>query len=232
MKKTKIINYVIFLGVAIFLNMNFVSALSGECVVCGSSSIAIPIAFPKFVSGVIKVVQLLVPLIIIFVGMFEFFKAVINGDDKVYKETTSAFIKRIIAGVVIFLIIALVKLAFNIIGDEGKNSLSCVSCFLDLDSCQEQACPARVESLKTNCSAFVTKEECKSNSDECVWKFDEYNVSSGVTDAISDSLKEATRNEENGKCISIEKAEEDDDGRTTVHETESGRLSGGGSREF
>lgn len=204
MKKPKVMKYIIFLVISIYLNINFVSALSGDCVVCGGSGIAIPIAFPRFISNIIRLIQILVPVIIILVAMFDFFKAVINGDEKVFKETTSAFIKKIIAGVVIFLVIAIVKVAFSVIGDEGKNALSCVSCFFDADTCIQEVCPDRKESFKINCSTY-TKEECESNSSKCIWK-----------------------NIENGKCVSIEA--EDDDGRSTVNETESGTVSGGGSR--
>lgn len=156
------------------LNIDLVFALTGSCVVCGSSGIAIPIGLPRFISGIIRLIQILVPVIIILVGMVDFIKAIISGDEKVFKETTSSFIKKIIAGIFIFLIIAVVRLVFNMVGDEGKTSLSCVSCFLDSDGCIEQACPSREENIGG--STTTKKQHCSEFSySECP-DYDNYNV--------------------------------------------------------
>ena len=134
-----------FLTSILFLGMNNVSAIERACVKCGDG-IEIPALLPSFVSKLVLLLQLAVPIILIVTGSFRYAKAVMSGDDKVIKETNSSFIKSIIAAVVIFLSIAIVKFAFNVFdqadteGDGGTNS--CVACFIKGD-CPSAACVGR-----------------------------------------------------------------------------------------
>ncbi len=108
------------------------------CVSCGGGSVdGIPKLLPIFVRNMIWLVQIITPIILIGLGMYDFIKAVISSDEKVMKESQNRFIKRIIAALLIFLIVAIVKFAFNLI--PGDSTFGCVSCFIsDADKCGEE----------------------------------------------------------------------------------------------
>ena len=141
-----------FLTAILFLGMSNVSALERTCVRCGDG-IEIPALLPGLVSKLVLLLQLAVPIILIVTGSLRYAKAVMSGDDKVIKETNASFIKSIIAAIVIFLSIAIIKFAFNLFdqadtdGDGGTNS--CVACFIKGD-CPSSACIGRDGSRVVN----------------------------------------------------------------------------------
>ena len=77
--------------------------------------------------------------------MVRFLTAMASGDEKGIKEKTSAFIRSLIAGVAVFLVVAIVQTAFGLLqqADPDKNSyVSCVNCFINGD-CEEEKCVER-----------------------------------------------------------------------------------------
>ncbi len=134
-----------FLTSILFLGINSVSALERTCVKCGDG-IEIPALLPAFVSKLILILQLAVPIILIVTGSIRYAKAVMSGDDKVIKETNASFIKSIIAAIIVFLSVAIVKFAFNILDQSDPNGKgatnSCVTCFITGD-CPSSACMGR-----------------------------------------------------------------------------------------
>ncbi len=109
-----------------------------KCVSCGDGALKdIPMQLPMFVRNLIFALQLLVPILLIALGVYDFIRAVISSDEKAMKESQGRFMRRIIAGVVIFFVIALVKFVFGMIPG-NVNTLGCVPCFIsDGDSCGE-----------------------------------------------------------------------------------------------
>ncbi len=165
-----------FITSLLLIGITNVSALERTCVKCGDG-MEIPALLPSFVSKLVLILQLAVPIILIVTGSIRYAKAVMSGDDKVIKETNSSFIKSIIAAVVIFLSIAIVKFAFNIF-DQANNSdgssNSCVACFIS-GNCSEVVCTGRdgkaisdYNSDHPKCT-YLGASEC-SKRDDCVWK--------------------------------------------------------------
>lgn len=169
----KKIRYTIFSVISMFIGIGLISAK--ECVTCGTDSLPIPAQIPKFVSGGITFLQILIPVILILVGMVQFMKAMASGEDKTQRDAVSSFIRSIVAGVVIFLVVALVKFVFiNFLGSDGADTVSCISCFMDSDTCIKSTCPDRDSSVnpttistpKKDCSDYVvTSEGCPSTSE-------------------------------------------------------------------
>ena len=135
-----------FITSLLFIGIDNIYALDRTCVKCGDG-MEIPSLLPGFVSKLILLAQIAVPIILIVTGMIRYVKAVMSGDDKVIKETNSSFIKSIIAAVVVFITVAIVKTAFNVFdqadtsGDGGTNS--CVACFITGDCGDEFSCTGR-----------------------------------------------------------------------------------------
>ncbi len=107
-----------------------------KCVSCGDGALKdIPMQLPMLIRNLIFALQLLVPVILIAFGVYDFIRAVVANDEKVMKESQGRFIRRIIASVVIFFIVAFVRFVFGMIPGD-MNTLGCVPCFIsDADSC-------------------------------------------------------------------------------------------------
>ncbi len=131
-------------------------SFSQNCVSCGNGTLKdIPAQLPQFVRNIILIMQLLVPVILIGLGMYDFIRAVISSDDKLMKESQNRFIKRIMGAVLIFFTVVIVKFVFSLI--PGESVLGCIPCFVsDKESCgTEYTCP----STQTNTSTDSEGEE-------------------------------------------------------------------------
>lgn len=98
---------------------------------------------PAFVRLLVNTVKVVVPIILIAVGIIDLAKAVTANDDKVMKEATSKLIRRIVYAILIFFVVAIVQLVFNVLGSAQsqsgstnqdtvkKNDISaCIKCFI------------------------------------------------------------------------------------------------------
>ena len=141
----KLIKYMLLIN--LFIGYDVVSAetLTRECVKCGSGALPIPAMIPSFVAGLITLAQVLTPIILIVTGLIKYTKAVTSGEDKVTSEVNRSFIRSVIAAIMVFLIIALVKFVFRTVNkntDDTTYSKSCVTCFITGD-CPSTTCPDR-----------------------------------------------------------------------------------------
>lgn len=95
-------------------------------------------------SPVIKLIKIFinlicwsVPILLIVLGTVDMFKAISTSDEKAASEAKSKLVKRIVYGVLVFLIPFLVNLVFEIVGDTIKtddgfeDSTSWISCWND-----------------------------------------------------------------------------------------------------
>lgn len=136
MKKHKIIKT---MGLILFATVLFytvdVHAAGGfkfedQYVKCGGAEF--PYGAVVIVQNVVNLIKIAIPILLIVLGMLDFLKAVIANDEKQMAEKKNHFIKRIIAGVAIFFVVAIVQFVFGHVvqGNEGKDALSCVACFI------------------------------------------------------------------------------------------------------
>lgn len=83
----------------------------------------------SFVGQIIKVLQIVIPVIIILLGTIDLGKAVMAGDDKKVKEAQKMLLMRIIYGVAIFFVITIVRVIFGMLdnADTGSICFNCIS---------------------------------------------------------------------------------------------------------
>ena len=97
------------------------------------NGIAVDTVIPNLVTQIIKVIQFGIPVVLIILGMIDLGKAVMSNDEKEMKGAQGKLIKRVVYAVVIFLIIAIVKIVFGILASSGagnKDSFTkCIDCF-------------------------------------------------------------------------------------------------------
>ena len=100
---------------------------------------------------VIKLIQYSVPLLLLVLGTIDMVKVVTSGDDKVAKESSTTFMKRLIYAALIFVVPFLLKLILNIVNNyiikDSENNINSVSWF----SCFNYAMN---NELKSVCSSY------------------------------------------------------------------------------
>ena len=100
---------------------------------CGGIENMMPVAVANLVSMVINVIKVLVPVILIVMGLVDFTKAITKQKEDEIKKSQMVFVKRLIAGLLVFFIVAIVQFAFSIVNKAtGEDSyMGCVSCFVN-----------------------------------------------------------------------------------------------------
>jgi len=86
---------------------------------CGELDFGIPGAVFNLVHYVVLIIQIVVPILLIIWGMLDFAKAVVGGDEDKIKAGQKVFIKRLIAAVLVFLVVTVVKLLVGLVGQLG-----------------------------------------------------------------------------------------------------------------
>ena len=96
---------------------------------CGE--ITVPKLVPKLVSTIVTVIQIIIPVLIIIFGMIDFTKATTASKDDDRKKNQQTFLKRLIAGVLVFVVFAVVKTVFNIVDSDNGSMWECVNCIIN-----------------------------------------------------------------------------------------------------
>lgn len=72
----------------------------------------------SLVKFVLNVIRFVIPIVLIVLGTIDLFKAVTSQKDEEIKKKQSALVKRIIAGIIVFLIPTLISLLMSWIGND------------------------------------------------------------------------------------------------------------------
>ena len=121
-KKVFLILFTGVIGMFIF-NSN-VYALDVSCPALGNVVVDQKIA--DIVKLIIKVIQIAVPILLVVFGSFDLVKGLIAQKEDEIKKGQQTLIKRLIAGVIVFFVIALVKLLISAVaGDDDIWSCAC-----------------------------------------------------------------------------------------------------------
>lgn len=97
---------------------------------CGS--LTFDAKLPQTTSLLVTIVQVAVPILLIFFGMLDLGKAVIAQKEDEIKKGQQTFIKRIIAAVIVFFVVVVVKLVIGLVADDSAKSgiTGCIDCFI------------------------------------------------------------------------------------------------------
>lgn len=96
----------------------------------------LPARLPHFTSQIYDIVKVMVPVVIIILGMFDFLKVVMANKEENAKKEKDKFIRRLIAGVIVFFVMVAVEFVFNHIDVDEKNGMiSCMKCILSNNNC-------------------------------------------------------------------------------------------------
>ena len=81
----------------------------------------VPNILPNIVSLAVGIIQVVVPILLIVMGMLDLGKAVAASKEEEIKKAQTLFIKRIVAAVLVFFIVAIVQLVFGLLADADSS---------------------------------------------------------------------------------------------------------------
>lgn len=130
---------------------------------------------PNVTSSIYEIVKTMVPIVIIVLGMFDFFKAVISQKQEESTKHTQRFIRRLTSGLLVFLIMALVEFVFTNLGTVS-NYTTCMDCILNNERCgatytvdknvcegyKGDECPSEVDGVKCETKTVLNATYCRS----------------------------------------------------------------------
>ena len=101
---------------------------------CGTPALVknIPSIIPRISSSLYNTVMVVVPVILILLGMVDLIKGIMSQKEDEIKKGREVLVKRLITGLIIFLIVLLVKLFTGILSGSANSAriVSCVDCFI------------------------------------------------------------------------------------------------------
>ena len=127
MKKKLLIMLMLFYTLFMF-NISYVLAVNDK-VSCGSIG-SFNKKIPELTSWIFLIIQVIVPVILVILGVIDFVKALTSQKDDEIKKGQKIFIKRLITGILIFFVVAIVKLVVSMLDNNSNNILNCVDCFI------------------------------------------------------------------------------------------------------
>ena len=95
---------------------------------------------PTITSTIVTIIQIGVPLILIIMGMLDLGKAVMAQKEDEIKKGQQTFIKRVIAAILVFFVVAITQLIIGLFA-EGGNSGGLAGCMNSIINCSSDPCP-------------------------------------------------------------------------------------------
>ena len=121
--------YCLIFVIGFFAILNPVFAVDAEgC----SDFVAVDAKIPNAVHIIIVVLQIAIPVLLVIFGTIDFLKAVTSSKEDEIKKGRTTFIQRVIAAVIVFFIVAIVKLIVSFAGgNDSPDIIKCANCFLN-----------------------------------------------------------------------------------------------------
>lgn len=105
-------------------------AMGSDYTCGGISNFVFSGTFPYLISTIITIVQIAVPILLIIFGMLDLGKAVIAAKEDEIKKGQQTFIKRLIAGAIVFFVILVVKTIVRFVSNGSQSVMQCFNCFI------------------------------------------------------------------------------------------------------
>jgi hypothetical protein len=116
---------------------------------CGNGALEnISGMLPYVTSTIYLIIEIAVPVLLILYGMFDLGKAVIAQKEDEIKKGQATFFKRLIAAILVFFVLMIVKLVIGFVSENDPRITGCVSCFIE-GKVDDGACSAGSGSSNT-----------------------------------------------------------------------------------
>lgn len=121
-----------------FTQSEFVGNMTCGGIATDGKGLAFHKSLPSFTNKLYDILKVLTPVIIIVTGMLDMLKATTAQKEDEMKKAQKKFLNRLLAGIVVFLIFAIVEVVVGLIAKgNSDNVMNCIECFLsDYNKCQ------------------------------------------------------------------------------------------------
>ena len=129
MKKKKLL-FLFMIFICIFTFIPNVNAENFTCAAFGSD-VYIDKHLAQITKYVILILQIAAPIILVIMGMVDLVKGITSQKEDEIKKGQQIFIKRLIAGLILFFVFAITKFVISIAASSSdSNIMNCASCFI------------------------------------------------------------------------------------------------------
>lgn len=98
---------------------------------CGNLNLSFSGMLPNVITLIIKIIQILVPVLLIIFGLIDLAKAVMAQKEDEIKKGQQTLIKRAVAAVIVFFVIILVQTLIKFVSGSDDTVMSCFNCFIN-----------------------------------------------------------------------------------------------------
>lgn len=128
MKKKLCILSTLFMSLFFLTENAFAASFQCEAL----SDVTIDEQVPHIIKYVLLIIQILVPILLVIFGTIDLLKSIYAGKEDEIKKGQQIFIKRLISGVLVFFVIAIVKLFISVFGNsDNPGIMNCVNCVIN-----------------------------------------------------------------------------------------------------
>lgn len=107
---------------------------------CGTLGVDLSGWIPYVVSTIITIIKIVVPILLIIFGMLDLGKAVVASKEDDIKKGQQTFIKRLVAGVLVFFVIYIVQIVIRFASNSNADITKCFNCFVNGVVDEEKGC--------------------------------------------------------------------------------------------
>jgi hypothetical protein len=128
----------------LLLMMMFVGIARVNAITC--AGVEIDNKIPNTVHKIILLIQIAVPILLVIFGMMDMMKGIMAQKDDEIKKGQQTFVKRLLAAVLVFFVVSIVKLVVNFVADNDDDITSCMNYFLNgIDAMKAEQAKERYE---------------------------------------------------------------------------------------
>ena len=110
----------------------FLKVALGTEYTCGQlSNFVFSGMFPYLISTVVLVIKIAVPILLIVFGMLDLGKAVVAAKEDEIKKGQQTFIKRLITGAIVFLVVYVIQILIRFLSNGEPSVMQCFNCFVN-----------------------------------------------------------------------------------------------------
>lgn len=122
-------SYLFLLMLCALLSTPIYAADVKGCSIIGNN-VQIDVKIANTVHTVVLIIQIVVPVLLVVFGMIDLVKSVIAGKEDEIKKSQMTFVKRLIAGALVFFVFVIVKMLVSFVADDD-GIMNCANCFLN-----------------------------------------------------------------------------------------------------
>lgn len=123
-------SYLLLLMLCVLLSTPIYAADIQGCSVIGNG-VKIDVKIANTVHTIVLIIQIVVPILLVIFGMIDLLKSVIAGKEDEIKKSQMTFVKRLIAGALVFFVFVIVKMLVSFVADDSTGIMNCANCFLN-----------------------------------------------------------------------------------------------------